>query len=453
MADTIAAIATAPSSGAIGILRLSGENVLSVVKTVFQANNNLAEKPRSMVYGDMYDKSGNIIDHGLAVYMKAPHSYTGEDTVELFCHGSLVVQKELLAALYFAGARPAQPGEFTRRAFLNGKMDLVQAEAVIDLIDSETICSARNAAAQMQGGIGKKLVTARDQLIDIAASFYAYVDYPDEEIDEISKNDMIAILCSVAQKFKQLIDTFDQGRIIKEGVRCAILGRPNAGKSSVLNALLGFERSIVSNIPGTTRDTIEEKIKIGEIVLHLVDTAGLRTTVNEIEQIGVQRAYSAAETAELILAVFDGSVPLQEEDIKVIELTRGCRTIAIVNKNDLELCADINKILDIFGKYVCIVSAQQNVGFNELRKKIAEMFDIEGIPCNGEVVTNARHRQALATAHECILRAVNVLTAGFTPDIAVVDIEAAINSLGEITGQTASEQVIGRIFERFCVGK
>ncbi|MEG2858112.1 MAG: GTPase, partial [Clostridia bacterium] len=258
MADTIAAVATAPAVSAIGIIRLSGQDALAIAKRVFFASLDLAARPREMIYGKITDTSGTLLDSGLAVYMKAPASYTGEDTVEFFSHGSPIVIREIMAALCRAGARSALPGEYTRRAFLNKKMDLTQAEAVIDLIDSETVAAARNAAAQMQGGMGKKITASRDKLLDIAASFYAYVDYPDEEIDELECNSMIDILTTVAKELVCLADSFNTGRILKSGVRCAIIGRPNAGKSSVLNELLGFERSIVSPIAGTTRDTVEE---------------------------------------------------------------------------------------------------------------------------------------------------------------------------------------------------
>lgn len=453
MADTIAAIATPPAVGAIAIIRLSGAQSVAIAKHVFRSRQELSAYPRKMIYGDFLCHDGALLDHGLAVYMNAPNSYTGEDTVEFYCHGSLIVQKELLASLYDAGARAAAPGEFTQRAFLNGKMDLVQAEAVIDLIDAETIDCAKNAAAQMEGQMGGDITSVRDQLLDIISSFYAYVDYPDEDIDEPALLQTLKILSDVYGHLDRMVSSFDQGQIMKNGIRCALIGRPNAGKSSVLNALLGFERSIVSDIPGTTRDTIEEKVRIGNVILNLIDTAGLRQSKNEIERIGIARATKAAESAELILAVFDGTVPLEKEDEAVLEIAQNRSAIALINKNDLPLCTDIEKIRGTFGSRVCIVSAQTKEGFDELRRQIAEMFNMLVLPCDGRTVTNARHAAALKKAQDYVAQALSALRDGFTPDISISELEHAVDSLGEITGQTASEQVLTRIFERFCVGK
>ncbi len=453
MADTIAAIATAPAVAAIAIIRLSGDQSVAIANHVFRSKQNLSDHPREMLYGNFINREKSLLDHGLAVYMKAPNSYTGEDTVEFYCHGSLIVQRELLATIYSAGARPAEPGEFTQRAFLNGKMDLVQAEAVIDLIDAETVDCAKNAAAQMEGRMGSGITSIRDQLLDIIASFYAYVDYPDEEIDEPTLLQTLKALTEIRDFLDQMISSFDQGQIMKNGVQCALIGRPNAGKSSVLNTLLGFERSIVSDIPGTTRDTIEEKVRIGNVILNLIDTAGLRQSEDEIEKIGIARATKAAESAELILAVFDGTVPLESADEEVLAIAQNRNAIALINKNDLSLCIDIEKIRGTFGSRVCIISAQKKEGFDELRRQIAEMFDMIALPCDGRTVTNARHAAALEKAQDHVLQALSILQEGFTPDIATSDLELAVDALGEITGQTASEQVLTRIFERFCVGK
>lgn len=453
MADTIAAIATAPGLGAVAIIRLSGSDSASIAERVFNSKKRLGDHPREMIYGSIFHHDGSLLDDGLAVYMQSPNSYTGEDTVEFFCHGSPVVQKELLASLIVAGARQAKPGEFTQRAFLNGKMDLSQAEAVIDLIDSETLEAAKNAAAQMSGRMGEDICKIRDSILDIISSFCAYVDYPDEEIDEPTRAQTISDLNSANDLISKLIASFDQGQIIKSGISTALIGRPNAGKSSVLNALLGYERSIVSDIAGTTRDTIEEKARIGNIVLRLIDTAGLRSTTDTIEKIGVERAEKAAHDASLILAVFDGSMPLDVQDEDVLNLCKGRCAIAIINKNDLELKIDLARIRAVFGEQICIVSAQENDGFDALRDMLSSLFDISALRTDGTAITNIRHLEALKKAHEHILNAQSALESGFTPDISISDLELAVDALGEITGQTASEQVIGRIFERFCVGK
>lgn len=449
MADTIAAIATAPAAGAIAIIRLSGEDALTIAQKVFCGK---ISKTRMMHYGE-FAVSGDVIDNGLAVYMKAPNSYTGEDTVEFFCHGSLVVARAILEELYKNGARPAKAGEFTRRAFLNGKLELSQAEAVIDLIDAETIEGAKSAASQMAGRMGEKINSVRYTLLDLISSFYAYVDYPDEDIEDTERGEMIGKLENAEETLNKMIDSFEDGKIIKDGVRCAIIGRPNAGKSSLLNAILGYERSIVSNIPGTTRDTVEERARFGGVSLRLIDTAGIRESEDTIEKIGIKRTESAIDEAQLVLAVFDGSEELTPDDMTIAEYAKSKKLIAVVNKEDLELNIDMAKIKEIFGENVCVISAKNERGIDELSNMVANLFaDIE-VNVSGDVVTNARHVSALIRARENAERAEQALKMGYTPDIAISDLENAVNALGEITGETASEQILTRIFERFCVGK
>lgn len=453
MAETIAAIATPQATGAIAILRLSGDTALEIAKKVFISKSDLCKNVRKMCYGEFLARDKKPIDSGLAVYMKSPNSYTGEDTVEFFCHGSLISQREILEALYQNGARPAKAGEFTHRAFLNGKLELTQAEAVIDLIDAETVEAARNAEAQLEGHIGKKITAVRDDILDVIATFYAYVDYPDEDITELKQSETLDVLNSASETLSKLYNSFGHGKIIKDGVRCALVGRPNVGKSSVLNALLGYDRSIVSNIPGTTRDTVEEKVNIGSIRLRLIDTAGLRNSNDEIEKIGIERTEKSLSDAELVLAVFDGSEELNSEDARVIELTEGKCAIAIVNKNDLQLKIDMQKIESAFGKNVCILSAQKSEGMENLCDIIKKLFESREVYASGEIITNARHATAIFDAKEKVASAIQTINAGFTPDIAINDLEDAVSRLGEITGQTASEQILQRIFERFCVGK
>ncbi len=449
MADTIAAIATAPAPGAIAIIRLSGEGALSTVKAVFKGKEL---RDRMMHYGE-FIVSGSVIDNGLAVYMKAPNSYTGEDTVELFCHGSLIVARAILDELYKAGARPAQPGEFTRRAFLNGKLELSQAEAVIDLIDAETIEGAKSAAAQMAGRMGEKINSIRFVLLDLISSFYAYVDYPDEDIEDTQIAEMCDSLQKGIESLTKMIDSFEDGKIIKDGVRCAIIGKPNAGKSSLLNAILGFDRSIVSDIPGTTRDTVEERVRLGGVSLRLIDTAGIRCASDAIEKIGIERTNSAVEEAQLVLAVFDGSQELTTEDDDIFAACKNKNAIAIVNKDDLQQRIDMTKIEAEFGENVCVISAREEKGMDELNGKIAKIFSNVEFNTSGDTVTNARHAAALEKARENAQSALCALQAGFTPDVAIADLENSVNALGEITGETAGEQILARIFERFCVGK
>ena len=360
---------------------------------------------------------------------------------------------EVLGALYRAGARPAKPGEFTRRAFLNGKMDLTQAEAVIDLIDAETVQAARNAAAQLEGAMGSRICGVKDRLVDIASEFYAYVDYPDDEIEESALADTLQILEQASHALAALADSYDQGRILRDGVACAIIGRPNAGKSSILNALAGYERSIVTDIAGTTRDTVEEVVVLGGVRLRLIDTAGLRDTSDTVERMGVARAEQAASRAELLLVVFDGARTLGPEDLRAMQQAEGRPAIAVINKDDLPGAVDRERIGRAFGERVCAVSATEQRGLENLEKMIARLFSLESISCDGGTVTNPRHAAALRSAAESAARAHTALAAGLTPDVAVSDVEAAIDALGELTGASASEQVLQRIFERFCVGK
>lgn len=453
MTDTIAAIATAPARSAIGIIRLDGDNVLDIAAKVFRSRKPLSENPRLMCFGEMLDSAGDVIDRGLAVYFRAPGSYTGGNMIELYCHGSLAVLKELLASAFAAGARPAKPGEFTRRAFLNNRLDLTQAEAVIDLIDSDTKAAAKNAAAQIQGVFGARILAVHDALVDLLSEFYAYVDYPDDEIEETGINTQTAELDRVISELNKLSDSYNSGRLIREGVKCAIIGRPNVGKSSVLNTILGFERSIVTELEGTTRDTVEEVYSLGEIKLRLIDTAGIRHTDEPVEKLGVKRSEAAAREAGLILAVFDGSRPLSDEDQSIIEIISGRKAIAVINKSDLTQAVDIRVLERKFGANICRVSALDKTGFDALSDLIRDTFNISGIPFCGETVTNPRHAHSLRRAAEMCVSARKALASGLTPDLAAADIEDAINELNELTGKSASEEVIRRIFERFCVGK
>ena len=315
--DPIAAIATGHSPTAIGIVRLSGEGCFACCDRVFRAANGRPfsqQEPRKMVFGEMLDSQGRVIDQGLAVRFPGPHSYTGEDSAEFHCHGSPVVLRELLEALFAAGARQAKAGEFTRRAFLNGRLDLTQAEAVIDLIDAETAAAARNAAAQLDGGLRRVLEPIQEALLDVTSRFYAVVDYPDEDIEDIRPEQVAQALDDSAAALDRLLATCRRGKVLKSGVRTAIVGRPNAGKSSLLNALAGYDRAIVTDIPGTTRDTVEESVLCGGVLLRLTDTAGIRDTEDAVERLGVERSRKAVEAADLVLAVVDGSVPMTEED-------------------------------------------------------------------------------------------------------------------------------------------
>lgn len=443
--DTIAAVCT--GTGAVGILRISGKTAKQVASRVFSGT---LETPRVMVYGAFYDASGAVVDRGLAVWFQAPNSYTGEDVIELHCHGSAVAMSSILEACFCAGARAAKPGEFTKRAFLNGKMDLTQAEAVVDLIDAETEAAAKSAVAQLDGEIGKGIDRLRDRLLDIAAAFSAYVDYPEDGIDE---PEVAAGLNGIAAELERLAASYTQGKILKDGIKTALIGRPNVGKSSLLNALVGFERSIVTDTAGTTRDTIEETALVGGVKLRLVDTAGMRETQDLIEREGVSRSTNAAERAELLLCVFDVAQALSEEDFRVCELAKNKSAIAVINKGDLVAQFTREALVPFFGENIVEISAKEHQGLEDLGACVARVFSVKTIPCDGSVITNARHMAAVKEAGARVREAETALNAGLTPDVAVGEIEQAIVLLGEITGKAASDAVLTRIFERFCVGK
>ncbi len=337
--DVIAAISTGSGATAIGIVRVSGAGCFALCGRVFRAVSGRPFEtlaPRTMAFGEMLDQQGRVIDRGLAVRFPGPHSYTGEDSAEFHCHGSPVVLRELLSALFAAGARQARAGEFTQRAFLNGRLDLTQAEAVIDLIDAETAAAARNAAAQLDGGLRRVLEPVQEALLDISSRFYAVVDYPDEDITDAAPEQVARALAGARETLDRLLSTCRRGRVLKAGVRTAIVGRPNAGKSSLLNALAGYDRAIVTDIPGTTRDTVEESVLCGGVLLRLIDTAGIRATGDTVERMGVERARAALETADLVLAVVDSSAPMTEEDEAVLALAaRQERWILVASKADL----------------------------------------------------------------------------------------------------------------------
>ena len=457
--DIIAAIATGHSPTAIGIIRVSGEGCFALCDQVFRAANGrpFPEQPsHKMVFGEMLDAESRIIDRGLAVRFPGPHSYTGEDSAEFHCHGSPVVLRELLDALFAAGARQAKAGEFTQRAFLNGRLDLTQAEAVIDLIDAETAAAARNAAAQLDGGLRRVLEPIQDALLDITSRFYAVVDYPDEDIEDVKPEQVAEALSSAEKQLSSLLATCQRGKVLKSGVRTAIVGRPNAGKSSLLNALAGYERAIVTDIPGTTRDTVEESVLCGGVLLRLIDTAGIRDTEDVVEQKGVERSRKALESADLVLAVVDGSVPLTDEDLEVLRLAaENPRWIAVFSKCDLwDTKAHSVGIIGSPAPAASVtLSSVTGEGLGDLENAVAALFPAGDPKEAGSLLTDQRQEEAARRARDAVRRAKDALENGLTPDAVLTDAEEALDALGELTGRTAKEEIVSRIFSRFCVGK
>lgn len=452
MSDVIAAVSTGRQICAIGIIRLSGDGCIEIAQKVFTALGLPLTQvsSRKLVMGTLHDVKGRVIDQCMAVCARRPHSYTGEDTVEFHCHGSPAVLAAGLDALYRAGARPAGRGEFTKRAFLNGRMDLTQAEAVIDLIEADTADAAANAAGQVGGVLQKKLAPIYDELTNLCSHFHAVLDYPDEDIEDFGLQNYASTLRSAAKELYALLKTYGQGRILRQGVAAAIVGRPNVGKSSLLNALAGFERAIVTDIPGTTRDTVEESVMVGSTRLRLIDTAGIRETGDTVEALGVQRSKKALEEADLAIFICDGSRPLTQEDRQIIELCMDVpNSIALINKTDLGTAVQPG---DLPFVTVLPVSIRKSTGLERLPDILDDLFAGE-LPCDGSILTNARQFDACRRAYEAMLESLKGLQLGMTPDAVLTDVEAAMEAMGEVTGATVREDITARIFERFCVGK
>ena len=453
MSHTIAAVSTGSQISAIGIIRLSGDDCIAVSQQVFTSSNHtpLSQLPdRKLTLGTLHDKQGRVLDQCMAVVSRGPHSYTGEDTVEFHCHGSPAVLAAGLEALYHAGAVPAKRGEFTKRAFLNGKLDLTQAEAVIDLIEADTADAAANAAGQVGGVLQKRLSPIYDNLVNLCSHFHAVLDYPDEDIPDFGLENYRASLRADAKALYTLLKTYGQGRILRQGAAAAIVGRPNVGKSSLLNALAGYERCIVTDIPGTTRDTVEESVLLGSTRLRLIDTAGIRETSDAVEAMGVERSRQAVEDADLVLFVCDGSQPLTPEDQAIMELClEHERTVALINKSDLGSRVTPS---DLPFMTVIPICAKTGKGLDQLTDAVELLFAGEA-PCDGSILTNARQYDAIRRASDAMLRALRGLNLGLTPDAVLTDVEEAMEAMGEVTGATVREDITARIFERFCVGK
>lgn len=451
MSDTIAAIATGASVSAIGIIRLSGPESIKIVNTLFTpfVGKPVAEQPdRKLCYGTLRDRNGETLDICLCTVSRAPNTYTGEDTAELQCHGSPVMLFAALKELFALGARQAGPGEFTKRAFMNGRMELTAAEAVADIIDAETVESVRNAAGQLSGAISRRIDGVYSALADISSHYHAVLDYPDEDIEDFTLENYLGTMRGSQNTLAALLRTFDRGKLMNTGIPAAIVGCPNAGKSSLLNALLGYDRAIVTSVPGTTRDTIEEKLHLGHVYLRLIDTAGIRESGDEVERLGIERSRRALENSSLVIAVVDGSRTANAEDLEIIaEAEKAQNAILVLSKFDLGTAEVPETKLPVVR-----ISAVNGEGLDELEKEIEALFPLPQVPA-GEILTNARQAAAVSSALDYIAAALSAMEQGMTPDIVLTETEGAMDKLGELNGRSIREDITARIFSRFCVGK
>lgn len=456
--ETIVAISTAMGNGGIGIIRMSGKESFKILKKIFKPKNNDFDdiKGYSIKFGYIIDfETDEIIDEVLVSFFKSPKSYTTEDMCEINSHGGMIVQKLILEQCLKNGANLAEPGEFTKRAFLNGRIDLSQAESVIDLINSKTEKEAKASINQLEGMLSKRIEEIRIDLLNIMSDIEATIDYPEYDIEEVTNNRAIKELTNILEKLVALEKSFETGRILKEGIKTIIIGKPNAGKSSLLNLILDEERAIVSDIAGTTRDTIEEYINLKGIPLKLIDTAGIRDTSDKIEEIGVNKSISLINKADLIISIFDNSKELEKEDYKILELIKNKNSIIVLNKNDLGKHV-LDKKEEILNLQTPVVkmSAKLGDGIQDLYTSINNMFNMGDIELdNSMVITNARHKNQIKKAEHNIKQAINTINQNLPIDIIGIYIKESLTDLGTITGQNVSEDIINEIFSKFCLGK
>lgn len=457
MEKTIVAISTASGNGGIGIIRLSGRQTFDIIDKIFIPKNKSKDiKGYTMKYGNIVNpKNNEIIDEVLVAYFVAPKSYTTENMCEINSHGGTVVEKRILELCLENGAELAEPGEFTKRAFLNGRIDLSQAEGIIDLINSKTEMEAKESINQLEGNLSKKIKKIEQKMLDIMVNIEVTIDYPEYDVEEVTNSEALKKLNEIHNLLNELENSFNKGKIIKDGIKTVIIGKPNAGKSSLLNSLLKEDRAIVSDIAGTTRDTIEEYLNIEGIPLKLIDTAGIRDTENTIEKIGVEKSKKLVNDADLIIAIFDISGSLDEDDRKIIELIRDKKAIILLNKVDVlknnnKMEEEIKKL----NKPVIKISAKEEIGFENLYSEIKKMFELNEISSNNEIlITNERHKNQIIKAKQNILKAIETVKNNTPVDIISIYINQAMEDLGEITGVNVSENIINEIFAKFCLGK
>lgn len=455
--STIVSISTAPGIGGIGIIRMSGEKSFEILDKIFKPKTfqEIEDiKGYTIKYGHIVENN-EIIDEVLVSYFKAPRSYTTENMCEINSHGGNVVVKKILEICLKNGAELAEPGEFTKRAFLNGRIDLAQAESVIDVINAKSDKEAKSGIKQLEGYLSKEIKGIKQEILDVLVNIEVTIDYPEYDTPEVQEKEIAQMLESVGKKLKKLEKSFDNGKIIKDGIKTAIIGKPNAGKSSLLNAILKEDRAIVTDIAGTTRDTIEEFVTINGIPLNLVDTAGIREASDEVEKIGVEKSIKQANDADLIIAIFDSSKDLEEEDIEILNLIKGKKSIILLNKSDLN--SKINENDDRFTSItenILRISALNKYGIDELYEKIAKLFNLNEINLDNEIlITNIRHKNIISKSLENVNKAKEALEINMPIDIITIYIKEILEDLGEITGEVVTEDIINEIFSKFCLGK
>ena len=457
MADTIAAVATPLGEGGVGVVRVSGPDSLSIMKTIYRECPDEVI-PRHVYYGHAVDNEGTVIDDMVSIYMKAPHTFTGDDVVEFQAHGSNVSLRLILRSAITAGARIADPGEFTKNAFLNGRLDLSQAEAVIDLIKARSEKSLSIASDQLNGNLGQEIVDIRNNIKDVLAQIAVNIDFPDEDIEQVSYDEFLAELMKQQGRLGNLIKSAEFGKLAREGIKLALVGRTNVGKSSLMNGLLGEDRAIVTNIPGTTRDTIEESATIGGYPIVIVDTAGIRDTDDLIEQIGIEKSKNEINIADLVIMVIDGSRDLEDEDFEIAHHIEGKKVLLVVNKEDLGINIpkrEIEKIKSILSCNSMLYTTVKTIeGIGKVRDAIEDIF-AEGFfkSEGGNIVTNERHKDALVRASESLVQGIELLDMHEPLEIVEIEVHDAFQILGEIIGETASEEILDTVFSKFCLGK
>ena len=451
---TIAAISTAQGEGGIGVIRISGSRSAEIADKVFR-NINSKKLADMRGYTAAFGKivyNDEELDEAVALVFRAPHSYTGEDVVEISCHGGVYITKQVLRAVLDAGAVPAQAGEFTKRAFLNGKIDLTEAEAVIDIITAKSRCAARSAMFVKEGALRKRISSVKDELLALIAHLSAWADYPEEDIAEVDDEMIFSVCDKATNELEKLLSSYDAGQAVKQGIDTVIAGRPNVGKSTLMNLLSGSEKSIVTDIPGTTRDVVEETVVVGDVILRLSDTAGLRNTDDAVEKIGVDRAKKRLEQCGLLIAVFDNSQTLGEDDFELLELSAQVPSIAVINKTDLENELDINKIKSKIDNIIYI-SAANGEGREEIAAAVEKIAGTTKLNPSEGILSNERQRSNVAGALRSVKEASEALSFGMTYDAVTVSLEDAVSELSEMTGEKTSDEVLDRVFHNFCVGK